>query len=387
MKLKSILYLILPVLTIVSSGCSQVFGSGAVESNASETLETLNIADAPNIVTALGRIEPQDKVIHLSGPSQLFNGRVVDVYVTEGETVQPGQLIAIFDNFYSEQATLEAARQRVNVVQTQLARVRQGEAKQAEILAQEAEIARLEAQLRNEVIERTATIERVQAELRNAERSYQRFQALYEEGAVSVSDLDQRNEELATARARLKEVTAQLENTRSSLEEQLRREEATLATLKEVRPIDIEVAQAELEEAIAQVVQAEANFELAQVRAPVRAEVLKVHTLPGERIDAAGIVDLGQIEQMYVVAEVYETDIPQVEVGQNATISGGPLQGELAGTVEQISVQLGKRDLFSTDPTLDIDARVFEVKIRLGESGSAQASKLINSQVDVTIDI
>jgi HlyD family secretion protein len=384
MKLKSTLLPISTILVVIISGCSQFTESDAVDGQSSVVL---NNPETPSIVTALGRIEPNDKVIHVSGSSQLVNGRVIEIFVEEGDIVEPGQLIALFDNFYIEKAALEAANQSVQVVRAQLNQVLQGESKKAEILAQQAEISRLEAQLRNEITEKTATIERVEAELRNAERSYERFQSLYEEGAVSILDLDDRGEQLETARARLKEVTAQLQNVQSSLEEQLRREQAILATLKEVRPVDIEVARAKLEEAIAKAAQAKANLELSQVRAPVQAEVLKLHIFPGERVDSAGILDLGQVQQMYVSAEVYENDIAQVKVGQSAVISGGPLQGTLQGTVERVSSQLGKRDLFSTDPTLDIDARVFEVKIRLSEADNAQASKLINSQVDVKINI
>ena len=105
MKLESRVSIVSAILTVFISGCSQLSSSRAVDSNPSETF---NDPDIPSIVTALGRIEPKDKVIHLSGPSQLFNGRVIDVYVEEGETVESGQLIAIFDNFHSEKSNLKS---------------------------------------------------------------------------------------------------------------------------------------------------------------------------------------------------------------------------------------------------------------------------------------
>ncbi|HAA30372.1 MAG TPA: HlyD family secretion protein, partial [Cyanobacteria bacterium UBA8553] len=41
--------------------------------------------------------------------------------------------------------------------------------------------------------------------------------------------------------------------------------------------------------------------------------ILKIHTRPGETVDAKeGIAELGQTDQMLVVAEVYESDISKV---------------------------------------------------------------------------
>ena len=373
-------------------------------------------------VTAIGRIEPKNKIIKLSGPSHLFNGRIIKVLVQEGEKVKQGQIIAILDNFHKQQAVLEVAQQRVKVAQAQLKQVMKGEAKQGEIAAQEAEITYLEAQFQGEVATQkakiarleaellrqqdieVAEIERLKAELDHAAKECKRYDKLFEDGAVNTSTRDSKCLEAKTFQEQLKETQAdknrivetlqeEINEARATLNQilstfpsQITQAKATLNQLKEIRSVDVQVAQAELSEAIASVTEAKADLELAYVKAPVDGQILKIHTFAGERIGNEGIVDLGQTEQMYVVAEVYESDIEQIQIGQAAIISSSALPIKFTGIVEQIGLQVGKKDVFNTDPTLDIDARVFEVKIHLDSSHSEQAAGLINLQVEVEIN-
>ena len=120
------------------------------------------------------------------------------------------------------------------------------------------------------------------------------------------------------------------------------------------------------------------------MRAPTAGEVIQVYARRGERIGPNGIVDLGRTDKMYAVAEVYETDILHVRVGQSARIKSPALSQPLTGTVEQIGRRVGKLDLLSTDPTARTDARVVEVKVRLDDSKAVAG--LTNLQVTVEID-
>jgi HlyD family secretion protein len=85
-------------------------------------------------------------------------------------------------------------------------------------------------------------VARAKAELRNAEKAYQRYQTLYQEGAVSAFTLDEKRQNFETTLAKLNEANAQLENTKSTLQEQILQEQATLDKLKEVRPVDVQGA-------------------------------------------------------------------------------------------------------------------------------------------------
>jgi HlyD family secretion protein len=168
-------------------------------------------------------------------------------------------------------------------------------------------------------------------------------------------------------------------------EQQIKEAESTLQSLAEVRTVDVQAAKAEVDRALAQVEEAQARLEEAYVRSPVAGRVMEVHTRPGETIGDNGIVEIGQTEQMYAIAEVYETDIQRVRLGQRATITSDAFEGELQGRVDRIGVQIGKKDVLDTDPTADVDVRVVEVHIRLHPEDSRRVADLTNLQVQVTI--
>ena len=128
---------------------------------------------------------------------------------------------------------------------------------------------------------------------------------------------------------------------------------------------------------------AQAELELSTVRAPIHGQVLEVHAREGERVGPEGIVEIGATSAMYAVAEVYETDIGRIHVGQSAVVRSPALPRELAGEVETIGLKIGKKDVLSTDPVADADARVVEVEIRLHDP--ALAATLTNLRVDVLI--
>ncbi|MEM7758345.1 MAG: efflux RND transporter periplasmic adaptor subunit, partial [Cyanobacteria bacterium P01_A01_bin.40] len=165
---------------------------------------------------------------------------------------------------------------------------------------------------------------------------------------------------------------------------------SVLNQLREVRPIDIAEAQAELDYAIAQVKQIESELEDYYVRVPIDGQILKINTLVGEQVDTSkGIVELGRTERMYAIAEVYETDVGMVEVGDQAEIISehGGFAGKLQGTVDHVGLQIKKQDILESDPAANKDARVVEVKVRLDPENSDQVAKLTNLQVRVKIDL
>ncbi len=93
---------------------------------------------------------------------------------------------------------------------------------------------------------------------------------------------------------------------------------------------------------------------------------------------------------MYVIAEVYESDILKVKAAQKATINSeyGGFQQEITGEVEEIGLQIGKTRLSQgqNNPTTDVNARVVEVKIRIAPEDSPKVANLTGMQVRVEIE-
>lgn len=175
--------------------------------------------------------------------------------------------------------------------------------------------------------------------------------------------------------ARLKAILA---NAKSEMARQNNRAK-TSSTSK----VKLDAAQMDLDIAVADLAAARANLELAVVRSPLRAQILEIHAYPGERVGPEGIMELGRTDRMYAVAEVYETDITQVQVGQTARVKTTAMEQELTGKVERISLKVGRLDAVGTDPIAKTDARVVEVFILLDDS--EVVSRFTNMQVKIEI--
>lgn len=345
------------------------------------------VAPVKVAVTALGRLQPDGEVTTLSAPSSTNGIRVEQLLVKEGDEVKAGQVLAYLEDYTRATAALEQALDKLQIAKSQLAQVKAG-AKPGDIEAQKATITRLQSQLKGEIATQEATIDRIQAEVNNAQTENDRYQQLLKEGAVAASVADTKALQLKTAQQQLTEAKAALSRTQNTLADQIKEGKAKLNSIQEVRTVDVELAQNEVKSAVTAVRQAKADQELAYIKAPIEGKILKIHAKTGEAISNTGFADIGKTSQMYVVAEVYQTDIQNVRIGQKAFITSPAFNGKLQGTVKEIGLQVDKQSIFSVNPNFDTDRRIIEVKISIDKPADNQrVSRLTNLQVDVGIQI
>jgi HlyD family secretion protein len=337
-------------------------------------------------VTALGRIEPEGEVIKLSAPISGEGSRVKKILVKEGDMVKAGQVIAILDNSDGLQAELTEAKAEVRIIQTKIAQIQAG-VKRGEITAQQAIIDRLVAESQGDIDTQKATLGKLQAELLNAEAENNRYQELYREGAISASQRDSKSLNVETARKSLEAAQSQLKKLQLSSSQRVKEASATLNQISEVRKVDIEAALAELNRAETVVKKATIKLQQAYVKSPQNGQVLQIYTHAGELISNLGIADIGKTSQMYVVAEVYESDITKILQGKQVQIVGDVFPQELQGKVERIGLQVQKQNLTNTDPAANVDNRIIKVYIRLNPVSSQQAAKFTNMQVKAIISL
>lgn len=155
---------------------------------------------------------------------------------------------------------------------------------------------------------------------------------------------------------------------------QLAKAGATPAADLESRELTLVELKGNLREAQDELVKTEADLVNTELRAPFSGTVLKLQSRVGERPGDDGILELGASDQMEVIAEVYESDINRVQLGQRASITSenGGFSGSLNGRVIRISPQVRQRDVLSTDPTGDADARIVEVRLALDPADIAR---------------
>ncbi|MTJ48296.1 ABC exporter membrane fusion protein [Dolichospermum sp. UHCC 0259] len=337
-------------------------------------------------VTALGRIEPEGEVIKLSAAMSGEGSRVEKILVKEGDMVKTGQVIAILDNSDRLQAELTEAKAEVNIIKAKIAQIQAG-AKPGEIIAQKAIIDRLVAESQGDIDTQKATLEKLQAELLNAETENNRYQELYTEGAISASQRDSKNLNVETAKKNLQAAQSRLKKLQLSSQQKIKEASAILNQISEVRKVDVQAAIAELNRADAVVKKATINLQKAYVKSPQNGQVFEIYTHPGELISSNGIADIGKTSQMYVVAEVYESDITKIMQGKQVRIVSDTFSQELQGKVERIGLQVRKQNLTNTDPSSNIDNRIVKVHIRLNKASSHQAAKFTNMQVKAIISL
>ncbi len=200
-----------------------------------------------------------------------------------------------------------------------------------------------------------------------------------EEGdQVKQGDIIARLDSYPVRQADLVRLEAELQNNRKQLQREQKLAKSMASSASKIEGLELNVKAAQ-----AAVAAAKAMLNLSLVRAPKDAQILYVHARPGERVGVEGVVEIGDTSKMYTVAEVYETDIIQIKVGQRASITSPALAAPVSGTVEKIGMKVGRMDVLGMDPVAEADARVIEVDILLDEVEPVQS--LTNLQVEVQI--
>jgi len=277
-------------------------------------------------VSALGRLEPDGGIIRVAAPSTplAISGSILaQLLVNEGDYVKKGELLAITNSMQVLQVALDQAETEFELSKL-AAEAEQSRADEACVLAS---VATREAERRANLLARNLASE--------------------EETEQAQGD----------AEAKAASCTAAQANSR--------------------------VAESKIDVARTRVTLKQAELQRTFITAPFDSRVLDILVQPGEFIGVTGILELGRVDRMYAIAEVYETDIGRVAIGQKAQISSDALAEILSGQVEFIHLKVAKQDEIGTDPAARKDARIIEVEILLDKPELAAA--LTNLQVDIVI--
>jgi HlyD family secretion protein len=328
-------------------------------------------------VAALGRLEPKDRVVDISVAG---DERLDRTLVKHGDFVKAGDVLAYLQSF----ETRKAARDRaVALLQDAESRLRADtEQSKARIDEASLRVRQLKEVPALEIQAQRARIRETQADLNLAIRDLDRARTLLEENVIPRQEFDRRS--------------ALVDRLRAAVES----EEATLQKLTRTETTDREIGQAQLStrarelesvQASAQLASLRASVQLAEaelkesvIRAPSDGQIIEIIANPGEAVLGRVILRMGDVSQMYVLAEVYETDMGRVRQGQSVEVSSPALSKTLTGKIERLGTSVFKRQVRSIDPQADADARVVQVRARLDDS--EEAARFVGLQVDVRIN-
>jgi HlyD family secretion protein len=302
-------------------------------------------------ITALGWLEPASDVIKLAPPATVESSRISRLTVEEGDTVVAGQVIAELD-------TTDKLRAQVKLSEAQVALKR-------------ATLERVRLDTDNTAVSRRMAVARAKADLDQAETEFARQKALTGREYASVANLEKRKRDLEVAKAQLEE------NKAAS-----KRMDATLSAPGE-KPvqIDIAVAERELASSEADLVQYQVSLDQASIKSPIEGRILSVLSRPGEKVSQDGVVEIGSTGKMVAIAEVYQSDISLVKVGQPVELKSDTLTTPVIGHVERVGLKVKRQSVINNDPATDTDARVIEVRIALDPASSSAVASLTSLQV------
>ena len=178
-------------------------------------------------------------------------------------------------------------------------------------------------------------------------------------------------------------LSAQLRAELARTEIQLKEFEASLELLDRQRKLEDELNGDDTPASVVldrQVELARADLASAEVRAPVKGRVLDVSVHAGE-VSLGPLLTLGDVQTMVARAEVFQTNVLDIAVGDTAEVF--ILGRTVAGEVTRVGATVARNTITSLDPADLADRRVVEVVVRLADP--VLAARLVNMQVDVAI--
>jgi HlyD family secretion protein len=319
------------------------------------------------------RARAEDNAIRLSGNIELTQvqlsfklpGRLEELLVDEGSTVQAGQVVARLDTAELERtrareaAAAEAAARAVEQTRTALAYqeralVQETALRRAELDAAQKRLEELEAGSRRQEIEAArAALQEAEAQLGLAQRDWERAQTLYRNEDISTAQFEQlrtRYESARAAAARARQQAALVEEgpRKEQVAQQRAAVERARAALRlteagalelERRRKELAMREAELERARAQLAVIDVQLAERVLRSPVAGVVLSKNAERGEVVAAgAAVVTVGDIARPWLRGYIAERRLGQVKPGMPAEVTTDSYPGKkYAGRVTFIS--------------------------------------------------
>lgn len=135
----------------------------------------------------------------------------------------------------------------------------------------------------------------------------------------------------------------------------------------------------------AAVTEARLKLAAAQIRSPLDGTLIRIYSWPGMKETSNGLALIGRTGRMQAWAQVFQSDIPKIRIGESATIQPetGNFLRSMTGTVESVIGNVSERDIFATNANNDVNARVVLVKLNIDPEFQPQVERLSGMNVTV----
>lgn len=302
-------------------------------------------------IGALGHIKPKGGIVDLVGPA---GDKISEIKVREGNTVKRGMAMVVFIS----KATCE--------LEADLARLSAKEADELgarSITLQKARIREADELGAKAISIQKEKVSAAKAEHEFAQRRLKRFKQA-DGQSISEQMMDERENYFQVSGAKLDAAKQEMSRLVFNHQISVALAKQELERLRLNREINMSRTRKQLDLATEKLVHA-------TLKAPVNGTILEVLQNVGEATGGRPIIRMADLENMYVIAEIFEGDLLKISRGMKATVTCNALPSPLSGKVESIGRIINPSN------------RTADVKILLDDP--AAASRLINLEVDVSI--
>jgi HlyD family secretion protein len=283
------------------------------------------VEQRPRMVICSGRVE---SVQGEADVSALIAGRLEEVRVTEGDTVQQGDILAVLEGGRQAEE-LRVAEANVEVARRRLRQVEAGNGKE-EIEQAYEDLRAYEARLAYETI------------------NLKGLRKLYQNHALTSDALQRKMYEVE-----------QMSRQRDSFQKRYE------AVRRGPIPEQIEVARGQLAVAESQLARSRVEHDFHLIRATMSGTILEVYRHAGDAVNTeypTPILRIADTSQLRIRLEVNEPDVARIVVGREGTFQvRGRVQSAGQFRVKTIVPVFGPRRLFNPDTSVRNDTRTVAV--------------------------
>ena len=290
------------------------------------------------------------------------SGRLVQVHVTEGDTVKKGDVVMELDAKDTE-LSIKKTKAQIAQLDAQIASTSGTQA----VNYQKAD--NDETQSFRQIDQQRAAVSAAAATLKNSQIDYQRKSALVAAGAVAQSQLDDATMALNVAQANVEQQQQLLDKLLAGARDTGDTDSLNLPTIAQQRQAasnmsnDIDALSQQKQALEVQLKQLEVQKERLTLRAPEDGKVLKVLAKEGEMISPSTPVVLLESNRAYY--DIYISEDQAKGLSEGDTIMGTTVAGEkqVSGTIRLLTKAPGFADLKQSREKGQADLTGFQVRI------------------------
>ena len=290
------------------------------------------------------------------------SGRLVQVHVTEGDTVKKGDVVMELDAKDTE-LSIKKTKAQIAQLDAQIASTSGSQA--VNYLKADND----ETQSFRQIDQQRAAVSSAQATLQNAQLDYDRKTSLVEAGAIAQSQLDDATMTLNVAQAAVEQQQQLLDKLLSGAQDTGATDGIALPTIAQERASaanmsnDVSALESQRQALVVQLEELETQKERLTLRAPEDGKVLKVLSKEGEMVQAGTPVVLLESNRSYY--DVYLSEEQAAGLSEGDEVTGVTVAGkkQVKGTIQLLTQAPGFADLKQSREKGQADLSAFQVRI------------------------